>query len=136
VALKKVEKLKCPNLVKLSWQCSIHVLCPIRMKMWVGVKNKNKHKINETFLKFEVIFKFKSLLRISNEDTFDFLLNPLFFGYSTEKLKTIFFKIRKFLPFLYSNLKWRAKFQISGLLKRDSDWLNFIHFTGYSTRLG
>ena len=25
------------------------------------------------------------LIRISNVDTFDFLLNPLFFGYNTEK---------------------------------------------------
>ena len=39
------------------------------------------------------------------------------------------------LPFLYINLKWSAKFQISQLLIRDSDWLNFIHFSGYKIRL-
>ena len=32
------------------------------------------------------------LIRISNVDTFDFLLNPLFFGYSREKSKTSFLK--------------------------------------------
>jgi len=30
------------------------------------------------------------LIRISNVDTFKFLLNPLFFGYSTENQKQIF----------------------------------------------
>ena len=34
------------------------------------------------------------LIRISNVDTLDFLLNPLFFGYSTEKSKNVFFKLR------------------------------------------
>ena len=33
------------------------------------------------------------LIRTSNVDTFDFLLNPLFFGYSTEKSKTGFSKL-------------------------------------------
>ena len=33
------------------------------------------------------------------------------------------------------NLKWCAKFQISRLLKRDSDWLNFIHFSGYKYKI-
>ena len=42
-------------------------------------------------------------------------------------------QIREFLPFLYINLKWRAKFQIYRLHIRDSDWLNFQD-TG--TRLG
>ena len=41
-----------------------------------------------------------------------------FFGYSTEKSKTGFFKIRESLPLLYINLKWRAKLQISRLLIR------------------
>ena len=31
------------------------------------------------------------LIRISNVETFHFLLNPLFSGHSTEKLKTVFF---------------------------------------------
>ena len=68
-------------------------------------------------------------------DSYNFILNPLIFGYSTEKSKTGFFKIRESLPFLYINLKWRAKFQISRLLIRDSDWLNFIHFSGYKYKI-
>ena len=60
------------------------------------------------------------LIRISNVDTFDFLLNPLFFGHSTENSKTDFSKFRESLPFLYINLKWRAKIQISRLLILDS----------------
>ena len=36
---------------------------------------------------------------------------------------------------VYFNLKWCAKFQIYRLLIRDSDWLNFIHFSGYKIRL-
>ena len=34
------------------------------------------------------------LIRISHVATFDFLLNPLFFGKSTEKSKTGFLKLR------------------------------------------
>ena len=34
------------------------------------------------------------LIRISNVDTFKFLLNPLFFGFTTEKSKNRFFKTR------------------------------------------
>ena len=46
-----------------------------------------------------------------------------------------YIKIRESLPFLYINLKWRAKFQIYRLLIRDSDWLNFIHFSGYKFKI-
>jgi len=45
------------------------------------------------------------------------------------------FKIREFLPFLYINLKWRAKFQIYQLHIRDSDWLHFTHFLGYKYKI-
>ena len=48
-----------------------------------------------------------------------------------EKNQKPVFEIREFLPFLYINLKWRAKFQIYRLHIRDSDWLNFKHFSGY-----
>ena len=75
------------------------------------------------------------LIRISNVDTFYFLLNPFLFGYSTEKSKTGFWKLRESLPFLYINLEWRAKCQISRLLIRDTDWLNFIHFSGYKYKI-
>ena len=33
------------------------------------------------------------------------------------------------------NLKWRAKFQIFRLRIQDSDWLNFIPFSGYNYKL-
>ena len=36
---------------------------------------------------------------------------------------------------LYVNLKWRAKFQISQLRIRDTVWLNFIHFSGYTFKI-
>ena len=52
-----------------------------------------------------------------------------------EKNQNRFFKIRESLPFLYINLKWRAKFQIYRLHIRDSDWLNFIHFSGYKYKI-
>ena len=57
-----------------------------------------------------------------------FFLNSsfLYIGYRRKKSK-----IREFLPFLYINLKWRAKFQIFRLQIHDSDWLNFIHFSGH-----
>ena len=54
------------------------------------------------------------LIRISNVDTFDFMLNPLFFGYRTEKSKTGFFKLRV-LPvscILILNGAQNFKFQI------------------------
>ena len=47
------------------------------------------------------------LIWVSNGHTFDFLLN----------------------------LKWRAKFQIYRLHIRDSDWLDFIHFSGYKYKV-
>ena len=72
------------------------------------------------------------LIRISNMVTFNVVLNPSFFGKSTEKSKT---GVSKSLSFLYSNLKWRAKFQISRLLIRDYDWLKFIHFLGYKYKI-
>ena len=55
---------------------------------------------------------------------------------SREKSKTVFFfKIRKSLPFLHNNLKWRAKFQISRLHIHDSDWLSFMHISGYKYKI-
>ena len=52
-----------------------------------------------------------------------------------QKHQNRFFKIRESLPFLYINLNWRAKFQIYRLLIRDSDWLNLIHFLGYTYKI-
>ena len=48
-----------------------------------------------------------------------------------KKVKTRVFLTRESLPFLYIDLKWRAKLKIFRILIRDSDWLNFIHFSGY-----
>ncbi len=45
------------------------------------------------------------------------------------------FKIRESLPFLYINLKWCTKFQISRLHTHDSVWLNFIQFSGYKCKI-
>ena len=47
--------------------------------------------------------------------------------------KNRFFKISESLPFLFMNLKWRAKFQISRI--RDSDRLNLIHFSWYKYKI-
>ena len=33
------------------------------------------------------------------------------------------------------NLKWRAKFQVYRLHIRDSDWLDFMHFSGYKYKI-
>ena len=63
------------------------------------------------------------------------MLNPLFFWIKYRKIKNRFVKIRESFPILYINLKWRAKFQISRLMIRVSDWLNFIHFSGYKYKI-
>ena len=63
-----------------------------------------------------------------------FFLQSSFFDIVEKNQKPVF-KIRKFLPFLYINLKWRAKFQIYRLLIRDSNWLNFIPFSGYKDKI-
>ena len=59
-------------------------------------------------------FNPKFLIRISNVDTFNFLLNPLFFGYFTEnqKSKTGFLKLES--PSRFSRYMAR-EFQISRL---------------------
>jgi len=75
------------------------------------------------------------LIWVSNGHTFDFLLNPFFLGYSREKWKTVFIKIRESLPFLYINLKLRANLKIYRLRIRDSDWMDFIHFSGYKYKI-
>ena len=61
------------------------------------------------------------------------MLNPLFFGYSIEKSKTGFLNLR--VPPVSIYLKWRANFQIYRLNIRDSDWVNFIHFSGYKYKI-
>jgi len=58
------------------------------------------------------------LIWVSNVHTFDFLLKPFFLGYRREKSKT-----------------GRAKFQIYRLHIRDSDWLNFVNFSGYKYKI-
>ena len=68
------------------------------------------------------------LIWVSNGHTFDFFLNHSFLDIVGKNQKPS-------LPFLYINLKWRAKFQIYQLHIRDFDWLNFIHFTGYNCKI-
>ena len=63
-----------------------------------------------------------------------FFLNRSFLDKGEKNQKPVF-SIREPLPFLYVNLKWRAKFQISWLRIRDSDWLHFIHFSGYKYKI-
>ena len=57
-----------------------------------------------------------------------------FFNIVQKNQKPVF-KIRESLPFLSINLNWCAKFQIYRFLIRDSDWLNFIHFSGYKYKI-
>jgi len=63
-----------------------------------------------------------------------FFLNRSFLNIAEKNQKQVI-SVRESLPFLYINLKWRAKFQIYRLLIRDSDWLNFIHFSGYMYKI-
>ena len=63
-----------------------------------------------------------------------FFLNRSFLDKGEKNQKPVF-SIRESLPFLSVNLKWRAKFQISWLRIRDSDWLHFIHFSGYKYKI-
>ena len=44
-------------------------------------------------------------------------------------------EIKSKTGFFLFNLKWRAKFLIYRLLVRDSDWLNFIHCSGYKHKI-
>ena len=60
----------------------------------------------------------------------DTLLIFFFLGYILEKKKPVF-PNQSGSPGPVNNLKWRAKFQIYRLRIRNSDWLNFIHFSGY-----
>jgi len=64
-----------------------------------------------------------------------FFLNRSFLDIVEKNQKTIFFKIRESLPLVYIHLKWRAKFQIYRHRLRDSDWLDFIHFSGYKYKI-
>ena len=64
----------------------------------------------------------------------NFFLNRSFLD-KVEKNQKPVFKIREFLLFLYIYLKWRAKFQIYRPHLSNSDWLNFIHFSGYKYKI-
>ena len=63
-----------------------------------------------------------------------FFLNRSFLDVVENNQKPVL-KKRKSLPFLYINLKWRAKFLIYRLHICNSDWLNFIHFSGYKYKI-
>ena len=53
-----------------------------------------------------------------------------------EKNKNRFSKLESSPPPIsVHNLKWGAKFQIYRLHIRDSNWLNFVHFSGYKDKI-
>ena len=63
-----------------------------------------------------------------------FFLNRSFLDIEENNQKPVF-KIREFLPFLYIDFKWRAKFLIYRLHIRDSEWLNVIRFLEYKYKI-
>jgi len=63
-----------------------------------------------------------------------FFLNRSFVDIVEKNEKPVFL-IERVPPVSVYNLKWRAKFQIYRLRIRDSDWLNFIHFSGYKYKI-
>ena len=54
------------------------------------------------------------VIRISNVNTFNFLLNPLFFGYSKEKSKTGFLKLESPSRFCILILIGAQNFKVTG----------------------
>ena len=58
-----------------------------------------------------------------------FFLNRSFLDIVEKNKKTYFSK------FFCIKSKWRAKFQIYRLHIPDSDWLNFIHLSGYKYKI-
>ena len=76
------------------------------------------------------------LIWVSNVHTFNFLLlKHHYFSDIVEKNQKPVFLILRVPPVSVYNLKWHVKFQINRLLICDSDWLNFIHFSGYKVSL-
>ena len=61
-----------------------------------------------------------------------FFLNRVFLDIVEKNQKPVFLSYRV-PPISVYNLKWRATFQIYQLHIRDSDWLNFIHFSVLET---
>ena len=87
---------------------------------WLQLYNPTNY--SESNLEWDILNP-NYLIWESNGHTFDFLLNPFFLGYYRETSS-------KVPPVSIYNLIRRAKFQIYRLHIRDSDWLNFIHFSG------
>ena len=61
-------------------------------------------------------------------------LNRSFLDLVEKNQKPVFLN-QRVLPISEYNLKWHEKFQIYRLHTRDSDWLDFIHFSRYKIRL-
>ena len=61
-------------------------------------------------------------------------LNRSFLDIVEKNQKPVFLN-QRVLPISEYNLKWHEKFQIYRLHTRDSDWLDFIHFSRYKIRL-
>ena len=63
-----------------------------------------------------------------------FFLKSSFLDIVEKNQKSIFLNLRV-PPISVYNLRWRARFKIYRLHISDSDWLNFIHFSGYKNRI-
>ena len=63
-----------------------------------------------------------------------FFLNSSFLDIVEKNQKPIFLNLRVPPTSVY-NLRWRARFKIYRLHISDSDWLNFIHFSGYKNMI-
>ena len=63
-----------------------------------------------------------------------FFLNSSFLDIVEKNQKPIFLNLRVPPTSVY-NLRWRARFKIYRLHISDSDWLNFIHFSGYKYKI-
>jgi len=103
------------------------------MRVWnkIGVGLKLSSTVLKKVQEFENFVRAENF-RILNYDyliwesyghTFDFLLKLFFLGYSTEKSKTVFFKLESPSRFLYINLKWRGKLQRNWVFVTNSTFL-------------
>ena len=104
--------------------------------IWLLQKKKTDWKLSELkTLEWDILDP-DYLIWVSNGHTLIFFLNRSFLDLVEKNEKPVFLN-KRVPPFSVFNLKWRAKFQIYWLRIRDSDWLDFKHFSGYKyTRSG
>ena len=131
------------KIIKFQWEEEIIFSCYLEGHRCESVMPLFKWRLPWNYVyraeNFRMRYRLSWLLNLSihypmdSGHNFDFFLNSCFLD-SREKSKTGF-KIREFLPILHINLKWRTKCLIYRLHIRDSDWLNFIHFSGYKYKI-